>query len=32
MSDWEKLALKEQEDIIGRTKADNISMNRPTSR
>jgi putative iron-dependent peroxidase len=24
MSDWEKLALKEQEDIIGRTKADNI--------
>ena len=24
MSDWEKLALKEQEDIIGRTKVDNI--------
>ena len=24
MSDWEKLALKAQEDIIGRTKVDNI--------
>lgn len=24
MSDWERLALKEQEDIIGRTKVDNI--------
>ncbi|WP_454008931.1 Dyp-type peroxidase [Aeromonas sp. Marseille-Q7275] len=24
ISDWEKLALKEQEDIIGRTKVDNI--------
>ncbi|PJG58092.1 Dyp-type peroxidase [Aeromonas cavernicola] len=24
MSDWERLAVKEQEDIVGRTKADNI--------
>jgi putative iron-dependent peroxidase len=32
MSDWEKLALKEQEDIIGRTKVDNIEYRSPTSR